>query len=796
MREIFKLSFLCALFIVIPAIVNSQSVDLNVQFDSEQLRPGDILTATVYVDDEIDFYFISAEVDYHPDYLEFVQVENVGLSDDGLKVGDVIEPGKVGVSVTRTSDLTTDSSGDLMQLEFLVKQFTPAGTESLSFSNVSLKNSGGADIDFNSIPDEEYEVLETLSYAALTTPGVIEIEEGDEFMATAKIYANGVTQDELNSSSVSTWVGVSEDNSDPSSWDESVWEEMDFSSESDGYFEFESEIAYRRPLGNYYVAIRSELDVEGVSKYGGINGNWDSTNNPNAEMIISEQSPFRYRLVEWNFDTESNQPSHSLPQNDDATIEIIGAEMNGFISGSSGLAQNSNSWHVETEEGGEEPIEKYWLVTLSTENLEEILLSSKQYSSGTGPKDFKLQVSLDSENWTDVPGGEIEVGTNWTTGVLDKISLPESVDNQSEVFIRWLLNSPTSVDEPDSISASGTHRMDDIIITGINPNSERVEVWPGDADNDGLVNETDVLALSSNWYLQGPEAVYDYVTWEERPVEAWIPEEATYADANGDGLVNQNDLFPIGLNFGESRSESKQEFKTLSSLPVEKLKAGEELEFYILSKNDTELTGFSFNIWLDGVPEDEWQLRSVEPLNWADEWNAQRKLLDFKTKHEENMSGAFSYRGLTNAILTNQLVKIRIGAVSDWGNDPVLRLNRASTVNGRNVEPMEEAFISLDKEGDITQPISFIPENTELLPNYPNPFNPSTTIQYMLSDDSNVTVDIYNSIGRKVATLVDQEQQAGEYNVNFDASRFSSGIYFYRLQTNAYVRTRSMVLIK
>lgn len=790
-NRIIIVAFLYTLTLIFSGTGFSQNVDLSVQFDSENLRPGDLLTATVSVDSEMDFYFMSAEVEFHPDYLDFIAIENSGLSSGGLKVGELIEPGKVGVSVSRTTALSANSSGEIMQLEFSVKQFTPAGIESLVFQDISLKNSAGEDVLYNSIPDKEYEVLETLSFVSLTTPGVIELEEGEEYIATAQIYANGVSQDDINSNKVTTWVGVSELNEDPSLWPDDIWHEMDFQDEIDGYFEYEAEIAYRRDLGTYYIAVKSELDVEGVEKYGGVNGFWDSESNPNSVMTISEQAPFRYTLVEWNFDNESIQPSFSLPQNDDASLTLVGATEDGFSSGASGSAASSSNWDFD-----EEIESKYWLATISTENLESIILSSKQYGSNSGPKDFKLQVSLDSESWTDVTGGNIEVGNNWSSGVLDQVSLPEGVSDQPVVYIRWLLNSYERIDGEEPVSSTGKSRIDDIVITGINPNSERVEVWPGDTNNDGTVNETDVLALSANWYAKGPAAIYDYVTWEERPVEAWIPEEATYADANGDGIVNQNDLFPIGLNFGQSSSPTKEYFKPIASLTLEKLKAGEELELFLLSEEAMDLTGFSFNLKIDGIDNSSWQLRLVEPILWADDWRAQNKLLDFMLKRDENVSGAFSYRGLTDPVYAKQLVKVKIEAVSDWHEKPTVILNRASVVSGRNIDQVDNVFISLDETGNITQPISFIPERTELLPNYPNPFNPSTTIQYTLSDDSNVTVDIYNSIGRKVATLVNQEQQAGEYDVTFDATRFSSGIYFYRLQTNQYVRTRSMVLIK
>ena len=89
-----------------------------------------------------------------------------------------------------------------------------------------------------------------------------------------------------------------------------------------------------------------------------------------------------------------------------------------------------------------------------------------------------------------------------------------------------------------------------------------------------------------------------------------------------------------------------------------------------------------------------------------------------------------------------------------------------------------------------------IPLATELSQNYPNPFNPMTEIGYALSQRSNVTLRVYNILGIEVATLVSKVQEAGKHYVFFDASKMSSGIYFYRLEAGSVVITKKMALIK
>ena len=91
---------------------------------------------------------------------------------------------------------------------------------------------------------------------------------------------------------------------------------------------------------------------------------------------------------------------------------------------------------------------------------------------------------------------------------------------------------------------------------------------------------------------------------------------------------------------------------------------------------------------------------------------------------------------------------------------------------------------------------SDLPVRFDLAQNYPNPFNPITTIRYDLPVSSDVRLEVYDIIGRRVAVLVNDQIQAGRYTVQFDASGFASGVYFYRLQAGSFVQTRKLTVIK
>jgi len=89
-----------------------------------------------------------------------------------------------------------------------------------------------------------------------------------------------------------------------------------------------------------------------------------------------------------------------------------------------------------------------------------------------------------------------------------------------------------------------------------------------------------------------------------------------------------------------------------------------------------------------------------------------------------------------------------------------------------------------------------LPKKFNLEQNYPNPFNPTTTIKYQIPDLSFVSLKIYDVLGNEIATLINKEKTAGNYQVEFDGANLPSGIYFYRLRAGGFVETKKMLLLK
>jgi hypothetical protein len=105
------------------------------------------------------------------------------------------------------------------------------------------------------------------------------------------------------------------------------------------------------------------------------------------------------------------------------------------------------------------------------------------------------------------------------------------------------------------------------------------------------------------------------------------------------------------------------------------------------------------------------------------------------------------------------------------------KINSALTSNNENTIPVLPSIYSLSQ-------------------NYPNPFNPITNINFTLPDEGRVKIELFNVLGQKIQTLIDEDKRPGFYQVSFDGAYLSSGFYFYRMKTEKYVQIKKMLLLK
>jgi hypothetical protein len=151
----------------------------------------------------------------------------------------------------------------------------------------------------------------------------------------------------------------------------------------------------------------------------------------------------------------------------------------------------------------------------------------------------------------------------------------------------------------------------------------------------------------------------------------------------------------------------------------------------------------------------------------------------------------------------------KIGILNDWETVANIKGNGTSTETHNysfaDLNPYEgKSFYRLkqiDYDGsyeysNIVEVIFGVVNEFELNQNYPNPFNPSTIIKYSIKEKSNVEIKVFDMLGSEIAVLVNEDKTPGNYEVNFDASKLSSGVYFYSIKAGEFIQTKKMLLMK
>ena len=131
--------------------------------------------------------------------------------------------------------------------------------------------------------------------------------------------------------------------------------------------------------------------------------------------------------------------------------------------------------------------------------------------------------------------------------------------------------------------------------------------------------------------------------------------------------------------------------------------------------------------------------------------------------------------------------------IGSWSNYPYFK---SKTIVVSSIE--EGLFVLKLNEGEdlSVENENVIPNSFVLEKNYPNPFNPYTSINYSLSSNGQISLVVYNSLGQIVKTLENGYKQKGSYTVSFDGSALPSGIYFYQLSSRGHIKTEKMSLVK
>lgn len=118
------------------------------------------------------------------------------------------------------------------------------------------------------------------------------------------------------------------------------------------------------------------------------------------------------------------------------------------------------------------------------------------------------------------------------------------------------------------------------------------------------------------------------------------------------------------------------------------------------------------------------------------------------------------------------------------------------TITLRKLLPKNNALFGFQVITDVRELDEQIPYNFSLAQNFPNPFNPTTTIHYQIATGGNVSLKIYDVLGKEITTLVNEFQNVGNYSIQLDASKLASGIYFYVLHSGSFMDVKKMILLR
>lgn len=165
-------------------------------------------------------------------------------------------------------------------------------------------------------------------------------------------------------------------------------------------------------------------------------------------------------VVGWDFSDENIIADSGLSTNNTSVLSTnaTGLSFTNPANADGFVATTSGGWNSGSGS-------KNWKVSFTTLNINNIKISSLQRSSNTGPKDFKVQYSLDNTVWTDATNAIITVANDYTSGVLTDIALPVVCENKSLVYLRWVMTSNMSVNN-STVAFGGTSAIDNILIKG------------------------------------------------------------------------------------------------------------------------------------------------------------------------------------------------------------------------------------------------------------------------------------------------------------------------------------------
>ena len=380
--------------------------------------------------------------------------------------------------------------------------------------------------------------------------------------------------------------------------------------------------------------------------------------------------------------------------------------------------------------------------------------------------------------------------------------LPDGVDLTERKYVHVQLWKPR--ESPVQFKVEGGDETDDIEIESIEPHTE-TEEWVTlsfDFEEHDATGEYSVISLMPDFEdpvdLEDDLVIYiDNIVLSDSPEDPFPLEDDDAEQRITIEDFEDDEYIELNVQANGSLDSEEDAFEVIDNPAPDDVNDSEKvLQFNRAADGDPwagfwselpeviDMTDFGYievDVWkprespvhfkVEGGETDDIEIEPIEPQTKTEEWET--LVFDFA---EEGATGEYPI----------------IALMPDF-EDP-LELDEDITIYIDNIRLSNTS----DKATSIDDPTEEpdIASNIELEQNYPNPFNPVTQIQYSISEHSNVTLEVYDVLGRHVSTLVDETQSPGQYEISFDGSDLSSGTYIYRLQAGDQTQSRTMMLVK
>jgi VWFA-related protein len=328
-------------------------------------------------------------------------------------------------------------------------------------------------------------------------------------------------------------------------------------------------------------------------------------------------------------------------------------------------------------------------------------------------------------------------------------------------------------------------------------------VWPGDTDDNGFVDQADMLPIGLSWSANGYKRIgySNSICWQGQKCHPWISDERyTYADANGNGEVEESDILVIGCNWHYKQDQSDS---ICTDCIYRSLNGNNTGKFQTVIMRRLQNHIFDIALYVKDV--ENLLGMSIRLLYPAE-------MVDVISVNQDNFFGnspLFMYRNNTTAgVLGIGVCRIRPeGSISGSGCVAKVRLRAVreddlSKIIIEQVAGIDESGNQLDfhLSNELTHGIKRIKEFV-LYQNYPNPFNVRTTIRYELPLQSFIVLNVYDLLGANVVTLVNQEKEMGCHEEVWDGCNqlrepVSSGIYYISINADNFKCVRKCLVLK